>query len=118
MNNIRRLDKIDIPSYTFSQELFNSVSHLFGIPLGLISITIGTILYFLHGLQLIYYIGLLVFGVTTILLYLMSSLYHIETPVKESSKKIKRIVDHCTIYLLIAGTYTPICLYLNSINPI
>ena len=41
-----------------------------------------------------------------------------ENPSNKRSKKIKRIMDHCTIYFLIAGTYTPICIYINTYHPI
>ena len=49
-----------------------------------------------------------VFGLTMILLYTMSSIYHGLRP--NTAKKVFQIIDHCSIYLLIAGTYTPFCL--------
>lgn len=49
-----------------------------------------------------------VYGATMILLYCMSSIYHGLRP--GIGKKVLQILDHCTIYLLIAGTYTPILL--------
>ncbi|MBP5289280.1 MAG: hemolysin III family protein [Clostridia bacterium] len=49
-----------------------------------------------------------VYGVSMILLYTMSSIYHGLVP--EKPKRVFRVIDHCTIYILIAGTYTPICL--------
>ena len=116
MNATNRLRKIDIPSYSFKQELFNSISHFIGAPLGLFIIIIASMLSIKFNLPTSYLIGLLVFGLTTIILYTVSGVYHISDPAKENSKKIKRIIDHCTIYLLIAGTYTPICLYIGSTN--
>ncbi len=57
-----------------------------------------------------------VYGVSIVLLFTMSSLYHGLIPVK--AKKVFRVIDHCTIYLLIAGTYTPIVLVsLRNISP-
>ena len=53
-------------------------------------------------------VGSIVYGVSIVLLFTMSSLYHGLIPVK--AKKVFRVIDHCTIYLLIAGTYTPIVL--------
>ena len=114
----RNLLRISIPKYTFKQELFNGVSHFLGAPIGLATIVIAFVLYFVNNLQLGYFIGLLVFGLSTIALYLVSGLYHIESPNKPVRKKIKRVLDHCTIYLLIAGTYTPICIYIASYNVI
>ena len=118
MDKNRRLEKIDIPSYTFNQEMFNSVSHFFGVSIGVAVITISIILFSAYGLPLVYFVGLLIFGLSALTLYMVSGLYHVESPKREYVKKIKRILDHCTIYFLIAGTYTPICLYLMSIHPI
>lgn len=105
---------IDIPSYSFKQEKFNSISHFLGIPIGLTILITSFILFFSKLLPFIYFIGLDIFGVSTILLYFISGYYHVQNPKDEVAKKILRIIDHCTIYVLIAGTYTPICLYLMS----
>ena len=112
----KNLLKISIPKYTFKQEVFNSVSHFLGVPLGIATIVISFILYFVNHLALGYFIGLLVFGISIVALYMVSGLYHSESPNKPVNKKVKRVLDHCTIYLLIAGTYTPICIYIASIN--
>ncbi|MBR2615754.1 MAG: hemolysin III family protein [Clostridia bacterium] len=59
----------------------------------------------------------LVYGLSITLLFTMSSLYHGLIPVK--AKKVFRVIDHCTIYLLIAGTYTPIVLVdLRPLTPV
>lgn len=50
-----------------------------------------------------------IFGVGLILLYTFSSLYHL-LPVKEKASNILRKFDHIMIYVLIAASYTPICL--------
>ena len=108
MDKNRRLEKIDIPSYSFNQEMFNSISHFFGVSIGIVIIAISIVLFVAYGLPLTYFIGLLIFGVSALTLYLISGLYHIESSNRIRAKKIKRILDHCTIYLLIGGTYTPI----------
>lgn len=51
----------------------------------------------------------IVYGISLFLLYLASSLYHL-LPVSERAKRVLRQLDHVAIFLLIAGTYTPICL--------
>ncbi len=51
----------------------------------------------------------IVYGVSLFLLYLASSLYHL-LPVSDRAKRVLRQVDHVAIFLLIAGTYTPVCL--------
>ncbi len=50
-----------------------------------------------------------IYGFTMILLYTMSSIYHGLSP-KRHSKKVFQILDHCSIFLLIAGSYTPFAL--------
>jgi len=62
-------------------------------------------------------VGSCVYGSSIVLLFTMSSLYHGLVPVK--AKKVFRVIDHCTIYLLIAGTYTPIVLVaIRTVSPI
>ena len=112
------LQKIDIPSYSYKQEKFNSVSHFLGIPIGIVVLVISIILFALRRIDTLYFTGLLIFSISISLLYMMSGMYHGEDKINEKEKKIKRVIDHCTIYILIAGTYTPICLYINSINNI
>ncbi|TYP93700.1 hemolysin III [Fodinibius salinus] len=54
-------------------------------------------------------ISFLIFGISMVLLYTVSSLYH-ALHIKEKTLELFRKLDHCMIYVLIAGTYTPICL--------
>lgn len=75
---------------------------------------VGTVFLIVYAMRLKtpkYAIGLSVFGVSLILLYTASSLYHL-LPVKPEVIRILRKIDHIMIYVLIAGTYTPICLYI------
>lgn len=109
-----RLEKINVPSYSHKQEIFNSVSHFLGVPLGLAIIITAFSFFINKDLPISYLLGLLIFGITIILLYMVSGLYHICNPKRINEKKYKRIIDHCTIYALIAGTYTPICLYIAT----
>ena len=60
--------------------------------------------------------GSIVYGISIILLYAMSSVYHGLNPSNLLAKQILRIADHCTIFVLIAGTYTPVIL--NAIYPV
>lgn len=95
--------------YTLGEEIFNSVSH--GIGAGL-SIA-GTVV--LIVCSVIYanawaIVSSSIYGASLIILYSMSTLYHSLT--NETAKKFFRIMDHNTIFLLIAGTYTPITLYI------
>jgi hemolysin III len=92
---------------SFGEELANTISHGFGLLLA----TAGLPLLIIHadhagGVSAV--VGAAVFGATAILLYLASTLYHaIPHP---RAKAILRTLDHAAIFLLIAGTYTPITL--------
>jgi len=85
-------------------EKFNSISHLVGAVLALVGLgALLTVALQRHSLPLI--IGFGVFGLTLVLLYSVSTLYHglRQRPLKRLFRKL----DHVAIYLLIAGTYTP-----------
>ena len=98
-----------MPEYTKGEEIFNYVSHIVGGSIGIFLIIFSSILFGVSDIKLSSYLGMMVFAVSIILLYTISTLYH---ALKKGSiaKRVFRILDHCTIYLLIAGTYTPICL--------
>ena len=85
-------------------EKFNSISHLLGAVLSLIGF--GALLAVsiqLNDWAII--VSFMVFGFTLIMLYTMSTLYHSFYPPK--LKRVFQKLDHISIYLLIAGTYTP-----------
>ena len=103
--------QVDIPPYTAKQEFFNGVSHALGIIVALIISLIALVSFSNNDLSLVDFIGLLVFVSTITAVYFVSSLYHF-TAHDDANKKAYRVLDHCTIYLLIAGTYTPVCLSL------
>lgn len=96
-----------LPDYTKGEEIFNAVSHGFGIPLGIAVLVLCTVRAALHGNNW----GILsgaIFGICMLTLYSMSCIYH-GLPTC-TGKKVFQVFDHCTIYLLIAGTYAPILL--------
>lgn len=93
--------------YTFGEEVFNSVSHGIGSLLAVVGTVILIVLSAVNGSALGIGVGL-VYGISLIMLYTMSTVYHaIPFP---KVKGILRIFDHASIFLLIAGTYTPYCL--------
>ncbi len=102
--------KIDLPKYKLGEELMNAISHGIG---GLLSIAalVLCIIKADTGLELM---SALFYGISSIILYLMSCLYHSFAP--NNAKRVFRIIDHCSIYLLIAGTYTPFCLCVLPLN--
>jgi hemolysin III len=85
-------------------EKLNSITHLVGAVLALIGF--GALLTLsIQQSDPLLVTGFVIFGVTLVLLYTMSTLYHSFKP--PGLKKVFRVLDHVTIYLLIAGTYTP-----------
>lgn len=93
--------------YSTNEEIANSVSHGLGVIAGIVAL----VLMLLKGqdhLTTIQLTGVSVYGVSIIVLFLCSTLYH---SVSHSGWKHKlKIADHCAIYCLIAGTYTPLML--------
>lgn len=88
----------------YSGEKFNSISHLVGAVLALVGLgALLTMGIHEHNGRMI--AGFSVFGFTLVLLYTMSTLYH-SFPMP-AVKKVFQKLDHVSIYLLIAGTYTP-----------
>ena len=95
------------PMYTRNEERFNMITHIVGGGLGLVALLFCVILAAYNQNTWGIASGL-VYGFSVILLFTMSSIYHglnIGLP-----KRVFRIFDHCTIFVLIAGTYTPILL--------
>lgn len=93
--------------YTLGEEIFNSVSHGTG---GALSVA-GTVVLIVCAAIYSDALGVVsscIYGASLIILYTMSTLYHAIT--NEKAKKFFRIMDHNTIFFLIAGTYTPITL--------
>ncbi len=89
----------------------NSISHAIAAVFAAIGIIY--IIFNLGKVETTYLkVGLLIFGFTNFLLYFASSLYH-GLP-KNNTKRVCRILDHSNIYFLIAGTYTPLLLYVNT----
>lgn len=91
--------------YTRGEEIFNAVSHIAGGAIGLAALVVGLVFAYPDAAALA---GVSVFGASVIILYTMSALYHFLP--NGRAKAVFRIFDHCTIFILIAGTYTPVCL--------
>ena len=107
MKRTQLKDRI-LPPYTKGEEIMNMVTHIVGGAVGVVALVLCVIRAALHG-DAYAVVGSSVFGFTMILLYTMSSIYHGLNP-ERMSKKVFQIIDHCSIFILIAGTYTPICL--------
>ena len=96
-----------LPDYTRGEEIFNMVSHIAGAAFGVFAL-ISCIVVSVRHANVWGVVGSSIYGVSLILLYTISSVYH-GLP-RNMGKKVMQIIDHCTIYFLICGTYTPIVL--------
>ena len=100
----QRKHRIAIPHYTLGEELMNSISHGVGALFGIVTLVLCVVRAAQSGDPYRIVSGA-IFGFTVLILYLMSCLYHALKVNK--AKRVFRVIDHCTIFLLIAGTYTP-----------
>lgn len=98
---------ITLPSYTLGEEIFNSVSHGVGALLSIAGCAVLIVFCAIHN-NAKSVVCASIFGASLIILYTMSTLYHALTNPK--AKRVFRVFDHDTIFLLIAGTYTPYAL--------
>lgn len=107
MKRIKLNDRI-LPTYTRGEDIFNMVSHIMGGILGIVAIVLCSTFAAIHH-NVYGVISGVIFGVMLTILYTMSSIYHGLKPHRKA-KKVFQIIDHCSIFLLIAGTYTPFAL--------
>lgn len=100
-------EKIKIPKYTLGEELLSSISHGVGALLSIAALVLCVVFSAIHH-NVYAIVSSTIYGATSIILYTMSTLYH--SFKVNNAKRIFRIIDHCSIFLLIAGTYTPYAL--------
>lgn len=105
MNEKRKL--LGLPIYTLGEEVMNAVTHGMGTVLGIVALVLCVVKSALMG-DAFGVVGSCIYGTTLIILYTMSCLYHALGV--NRAKKVFQTFDHCSIFLLIAGTYTPITL--------
>lgn len=104
MTNVEKFNNQNL-----GEEIANAVSHGIGVLLSLA----GTVILIVAAAQNNSVIGVVsssIYGFSLINLFLMSTLYHSFT--NKTAKKVFQVLDHCSIFLLILGSYTPICLAL------
>ena len=109
-NDVMKRSKIrdrQLPIYSRGEEIMNMVTHVVG---GGLAVVITVLCIVKAALQADGYsiLGCAIYGVSMILLYTMSSVYH--GLKKGTGKKVMQVLDHCTIYLLISGSYSAILL--------
>lgn len=107
------LQQRNLPDYTPGEEIFNCLSHALGAVFGAVCLVLCLLRS--AGLRNGWaVVSSAVYGGSMIALYTMSSVYHGLR--KGTAKKVMQVIDHCTIYFLIGGSYTPVLLC--SIRPL
>ena len=102
-----------LPNYSTGEEIMNTVTHIVGGAMGVAALTMCVMLA-VQNRNIYGVIGSSIYGFCMIALYSVSSVYHGLRP--GMGKKVMQVIDHCTIYFLICGTYTVIAL--SAIRPI
>jgi len=102
-----KLSDRSLPDYTRGEEIMNMVTHIVGGAMGIAVLTLCVIRAALHG-NVYGIVTSAIYGTCMITMYTISSVYHGLKP--NLGKKVMQVIDHCTIYFLIAGTYTVVLL--------
>ncbi|WP_283607390.1 PAQR family membrane homeostasis protein TrhA [Faecalispora anaeroviscerum] len=100
-----RRGELGLPSYSVGEEVANAVTHGVGAILALVALFV---LYAAAPNEIFPQVVVSIYAVTLFLLYFVSTMYHALGVCK--AKRVFQVLDHCTIFLLIAGSYTPITL--------
>jgi len=100
-------EKIEIPKYSLAEELTNAITHGLGSLLSVAALVLCVVFSAIHN-DALAVVSSVIYGSTSIILFTISTLYH--SFKVNNAKRVFRIIDHCSIYLLIAGTYTPYAL--------
>ncbi len=107
-----KLSDRQLPDYTRGEEIMNMITHIVGGAIGIVALTLCVIFAALHD-NVWGVVTSAIYGSTMIAMFTISSVYHGLKP--NLGKKVMQVIDHCTIYFLIAGTYTVIVL--SAIRP-
>ena len=111
MKRTKLRDRV-LPDYTRGEERMNTITHMVGGGLAIAALVLCVVFAALHH-NVYGIVSSAIYGVSMIALYTVSSVYHGMKP--GMGKKVMQVIDHCTIYFLIAGTYTVILL--SAIRP-
>ena len=108
-----KLKDRELPNYTKGEELMNTITHIVGVVLGIVALVLCVVQAASHR-NVWGVVGSAIYGASVIALYCVSSVYHGMKP--GMAKKVMQVIDHCTIYFLIAGSYTPVVL--SAMRPV
>lgn len=106
MKRTKLKDRI-LPDYTKGEEIFNMVSHIVGGGFSVAALVLCVVFSAIYS-DAWAVVSSAIYGVSLVALYSMSSIYHGLRHI--TAKKVMQVLDHCMIYFLIGGTYTPVLL--------
>ena len=112
MKRTKLCDRL-LPDYSRGEEIMNMVTHIVGGAIGIIALILCVVRSSINS-NVYGIVTSAVFGVSMIAMFTVSSVYHGLRP--SMGKKVMQVIDHCTIYFLIAGTYTAVVL--SAIRPV
>lgn len=115
MTRVQRTKLCDrvLPDYTRGEEIMNTVTHIVGGVFAVAALAL-CVIFAARNHNGYGIVSSAIYGVSMIALYTVSSVYHGLKP--GMGKKVMQVIDHCTIYFLIAGTYTPMAL--SALRPL
>lgn len=102
-NRISKQKNFNLPLYTLFEEILNSITHGLGVIFAVVAVVM---LFGVCPKETKYILCIGIYCISLFILYIISTLYHALGICY--AKKVFRVLDHCSIFLLIAGTYTPI----------
>ena len=103
------VDRTYVPEYTLGEELVNSISHGVGAALAIAALVLCVV----KATTIPGNVSAALYGTFMIFLYTISCIYHALSP-RTRGKRVLRVIDHANVFLMVAGTYMPICLSLIS----
>lgn len=104
------MENITVPKYTLGEEITNAITHGIGALFGIVALVLTIIMAAINH-NPIGIISAIIYGLSMITMFTISCVYHALSP-RIKGKKVMRVLDHCDIYVFIAGCYTPFCLSL------
>ena len=99
-----------LPTYSFKEEVMNSITHFVGLLFGIGTLVFFIIYHCLHNCSFLFMIPFYTYSLIMMMVFFVSSFYH-SSKFESKRRAVSRIIDHCDIYAFVAATYFPICMY-------
>lgn len=110
-------DKKHLPTYSFGEEVMNSITHLIGLVFGVATLVFFIVFNIVHDVSFGYMMPFYTYSLIMMMVFFVSSFYH-SSKFGSKRRAVARIIDHCDIYAFVAATYFPICMYAIENRPV